>query len=553
MSISSHRLETFMHALTGEFDLKIGLEETLPYFTDRLLKLDYDYLEDHHARAVVAHNAFHIMFTDPAATSTLDDRNLQVYAMMLEDVRVDALGLRIFPGLQSVFLDLHEDISSELCYVRKSVNLGYTNAALQEASWKYLHFGTADSFEDEDVHALFEIIKSELDKVQQCQSTMDCLNLGKSICSLISRSNLVTKKKGTRFENPKGIFFPPPSAYNPSSQPDDDGDPDEGDSEPKSKDSSNETHEVEVEMGSGSASDKYDPNESISEDQDLNVKKPSDSKVLDDEFGRIHKNVSLHHETKFKPSRDKYQLIQKELYPETRSFVRRLQNMIKHNEDERRTGLVSGAITQSQMWRKDGKVFQYKKDRNEEADLAITILVDESGSMDSDSRDDYARHAAVMLAEVCESLHIPLSIVGHHASFEEVSVTLSHYISFGQSIKEHKANLVNIRAKEDNRDGLAIRLCGEELLRQPNRDKLLIVISDGEPCHRHGYMGPDANDDTKHQVRTLENKGVTCVGVSIGEGSYELERFYQSFVSVSKLSQLPQKLVRILEKHMFAS
>lgn len=287
------------------------------------------------------------------------------------------------------------------------------------------------------------------------------------------------------------------------------------------------------------------------------VKEHMKSKV---EYGKAHKGIKVKEiETFDNQDRLKrnFNQMQRALTPITRALTRRLQNMIKYNQDEKRTGQVGGFLTQSQLWRKDGKIFTQKRDKNEEADLVICLLLDESGSMGG-QREQAAREAAVMMAEVCEKLGIPLAVIGHTAPFGQPVVEIRKFISFEKGIKEQKHQVAEACAREDNRDGLPLRYCAEYLLQQPQKDKILMVVADGEPWHgdhggRYGgsYGGSKAEVDCTLIVEDFQKRGVTSIGIAIGDGQDGIARIFKNFVSVPTLEKLPTKLVKLLEKRIF--
>ena len=238
----------------------------------------------------------------------------------------------------------------------------------------------------------------------------------------------------------------------------------------------------------------------------------------------------------------------------SRNMTRRIQNLIRYNQEEKRSGLTNGYLNQSELWRKDGKIFAQKKDKSDEADLAILVLVDESGSMEESNRYKHARKAAVMIANVCEALRIPLAIMGHQAIHRRNVVEHYHYVTFERPLREQVANLARITHRQNTREGISLKYAAEYLMQQPQRDKLLLVISDGDPFHvdANGNMFTDepARTDAALIVEEYEKKGMTIVGIAIGEGKDYIAEIYKNFISISKLEMLPQKLVSLIEKRV---
>jgi len=280
----------------------------------------------------------------------------------------------------------------------------------------------------------------------------------------------------------------------------------------------------------------------------------SEQPSMDDvDYTNMHDGAYINDIHHFKKNKPLYSRLQRTIRPYSRSLIRRLQDLLEQNEDRKITGQTAGYLTQTELWRKDGKIFSTKRDKSDESDLGIVLLIDESGSMYSDNRIIHAREAAVMMAEVCEALDIPLAVLGHTA-LGGPEVQIRHFINFGDSIKEQKSHLTNIAARESNRDGMALQYAGEYLLRQPYKDKLLMVIADGLPHHPYkGYYGDRAIKDCQDIIKTLDKKGVSSVGIAIGDGQDEIQTIFKQFISIPKLEKLPTKLVKLIERNLFKS
>ena len=72
-----------------------------------------------------------------------------------------------------------------------------------------------------------------------------------------------------------------------------------------------------------------------------------------------------------------------------------------------------GRLDAHALCRNDGKVFYKNNLPQEMPELAVGLLLDESGSMCSCDRCTYARAAAIILYDFCRSLDIPVTVYGH--------------------------------------------------------------------------------------------------------------------------------------------
>lgn len=75
--------------------------------------------------------------------------------------------------------------------------------------------------------------------------------------------------------------------------------------------------------------------------------------------------------------------------------------------------LIAASLSRSK-----GKGSAYKNNLpNEIPELAVGLLLDESGSMCSCDRCTYARAAAIILYDFCQSLDIPVTVYGHSTDY----------------------------------------------------------------------------------------------------------------------------------------
>lgn len=237
-----------------------------------------------------------------------------------------------------------------------------------------------------------------------------------------------------------------------------------------------------------------------------------------------------------------------------RSILRQLEE--KRN-DVKQTGLLMGHRLDSHaIHRNDGKMFYKNALPNEQAELAVGLLLDESGSMSSCDRCTYARAAAIILYVFCHSLGIPIMIYGHstgyinHSGEYERCVDLYSYAEFESIDKDDKYRLMDIAARGSNRDGAALRYVAEQLSKRSEDLKILILVSDGQPADI-GYGGTAAEDDLRGIKREYQRKGILFVAAAIGDDKQNIERIYgDSFMDITDLNQLPSKLASVVKRHI---
>lgn len=238
------------------------------------------------------------------------------------------------------------------------------------------------------------------------------------------------------------------------------------------------------------------------------------------------------------------------------TISRQLQkSLVKQLKDSRRGGkqvglLMGRRLDSHALHRNDGKVFYKNALPNEIPELAVGLLLDESGSMGGYDRCTYARASAVILYDFCHSLDIPVMVYGHSTDWPSgtSSVELFSYAEFESYDQDDKYRMMDISARGNNRDGAALRFVAEQLTKRPEPVKLLILVSDGQPADR-GYSGSAAEEDLRGIKQEYQRKGIIFVAAAIGSDKENIERIYgDSYLDITDLTQLPVKLTGVVKR-----
>lgn len=241
-----------------------------------------------------------------------------------------------------------------------------------------------------------------------------------------------------------------------------------------------------------------------------------------------------------------YDRIAESLLKISRRLQKQVQQILKdQRRGGRETGLLMGRRLLTRTLYHDGGRYFYKNRLPQDLpELAVALLVDESGSMSCADRITKARAASIIVYDFCKSLRIPVLVLGH----TEIGRTV-HIYSYAE-FEARDANdcyrLMDMSARSDNRDGAALRYAAERLLRRPEGVKLLLTISDGQPCAT-GYYGTEAEADLRGIQREMTNRGVTLFAAAIGEDKDSIERIYgDGFLDIGNLDDLPVSLTRLI-------
>ena len=267
-------------------------------------------------------------------------------------------------------------------------------------------------------------------------------------------------------------------------------------------------------------------------------------------YGDIHEGVKItvHRIASVSDTlRDRYD----EASPPLLSISKQLQRSITRQlQDQRRggrqTGLYMGRrLDIHALPRNDGRVFSNMRLPNDTPELAIGLLLDESGSMGCGSRATYARAAAIILYDFCQSLHIPVMVYGHST---DDGVALYSYAEFDSIDQLDRYRMMDISARGSNRDGAALRFVAEQLAKRSEDIRLLILVSDGQPADA-GYYGTAAEEDLRGIKAEYRRKGICFVAAAIGDDKDSMERIYgDAFLDISDLHTLPVTLTNVVKR-----
>lgn len=200
------------------------------------------------------------------------------------------------------------------------------------------------------------------------------------------------------------------------------------------------------------------------------------------------------------------------------------------------------------LHRKDGGIFTRTRLPDEEQKLSVGLLVDESGSMGWGDRITHARKTAIVLYDFCMSLGIPITIYGH--STDSKGVALYSYAEFDSLDASDRYRLIDMSARNGNRDGAALRYVAEHLAKRPESQKLLIIISDGQPADC-GYSGTEAEADLRGIKNEYRKRGIVIFAAAIGDDKENIRRIYQDgFLDITKLEDLPKNMTQLVKQYL---
>jgi cobalamin biosynthesis protein CobT len=207
-----------------------------------------------------------------------------------------------------------------------------------------------------------------------------------------------------------------------------------------------------------------------------------------------------------------------------------------------------------------------KTREGEKMDTAVTLFIDQSGSMGSGSSPGcgayYARVVAVALAKTFSLINIPCEVIGFHNTFAGGRgggygghLRMQPYVydvfkDFDESYQSAKYRLGSITGYEDNADGEAVMEAAKRLAMRTEKRKVMFVISDGQP-QASSVDQRVLSQHLKDTVRTITKAGIEVVGFGAETESvkeyYNAETGAKSLV-INDIEQLAPKVYMTMRK-----
>lgn len=247
--------------------------------------------------------------------------------------------------------------------------------------------------------------------------------------------------------------------------------------------------------------------------------------------------------------KERYEMVAPPMLQLSKQIQKRLRRIQKDTVNKGKVSalLMGRRIEPRLLLDKECRFFSRNIAPTEEKDMAVALLIDESGSMCYADRATYARASGIIIYDFCHAMGIPLLIMGHT---EDDDVELYAYTDFRSRDANDRYRLMDISARDGNRDGAALRYVAERLMQQPEKTKLLLLISDGQPAG-NGYHGTEAEADLRGIKKEFTNKGMIFVAAAIGADKENIERIYgDAYLDITDLNKLPYLLVKRIEREM---
>jgi nitric oxide reductase activation protein len=287
-----------------------------------------------------------------------------------------------------------------------------------------------------------------------------------------------------------------------------------------------------------------------------------------DQYGEANRNAVLIINPAHPPSAED-NLLYKSFVQDVDAQIRRLsktvEKTLEHKKSQPRKELRFGRLSKKLLplvTDRFPKVFFKKDSQSKEIDAVFTLLVDCSASMHD--KMDATKKGIILFHEVLKKLRIPHSITGFWEDANQVKDDYQpnyfHLIKdFQHSIySKSGAEIMQLEPQEDNRDGFSIRVATEEMHKRTEKNKFLLIFSDGEPAaadyDQNGIV------DTKEAVLEARKRGIEVIGMFLSntEISEEDEKtmhniYGREHLLVPVVEELPELFAPLLKKLLLKS
>ena len=199
----------------------------------------------------------------------------------------------------------------------------------------------------------------------------------------------------------------------------------------------------------------------------------------------------------------------------------------------------------------DDRVFR-KKQVGRSKEVAVSLVVDCSGSMRWGRKIDSAVISAYAFCSVLTNMGIACEVIGFTTLFVEHDYGYSRVGALYMPIFKSFTDQWDMSAKrrtvypcetqsmlKNNVDGESIQIAANRLLARPEPGKIMIVLSDGEPA------ADGVNIDlVSHLKSTLEDleKRIKIIGIGIESDS--VSEYYKNYVVLDQVEDLPKTVIQ---------
>ena len=182
--------------------------------------------------------------------------------------------------------------------------------------------------------------------------------------------------------------------------------------------------------------------------------------------------------------------------------------------------------------------------------IAVTLLLDLSESLNAKVTNsnqsilELSQEAVAILAWSIEQLGDPFAIAGFHSNTRH-DVRYMHIKGFGEHWDDDvKGRLAAMQAGYSTRMGAAMRHAAHYLEAQHADKKLMLILTDGQPSDVDVHDERLLIEDARQSVKELEQNGIFtyCINLDSKADAYVSDIFGRQYTVIDHIERLPEQL-----------
>ncbi len=191
--------------------------------------------------------------------------------------------------------------------------------------------------------------------------------------------------------------------------------------------------------------------------------------------------------------------------------------------------------------------------RTDGRDIAVMLLLDLSRSLNEKAAGsnqtilELSQEAVSLLAWSIDQVGDPFAIAGFHSNTRH-NVRYHHIKGYSESWSDEvKSRLAAMQAEFSTRMGAAMRHAGHYLKSQKADKKLMLVLTDGEPSDIDADDGQLLIQDARQAVNELDRENIYayCINLDAKADEYVSDIFGSRYAIIDHVDRLPEKLPEI--------
>lgn len=200
----------------------------------------------------------------------------------------------------------------------------------------------------------------------------------------------------------------------------------------------------------------------------------------------------------------------------------------------------------------------YRTQDGMKLDVAVAIIIDESGSMGNFYE---VQLLAMAIGEALNSIGIPFEIIGATTAYCGFSyrmeplngftrtnpIVYNHYKHFAEKWGSVRERIIYTGAHSHNVDGEVVEYAAFRLAQRKERRKVLFSLSDGEPCAGHGNDS-EMCANLKRVCQRVRKHGIEVYGFGIGTDSPRTFYGKEWFIKLDSVEKMGADFVRSFVK-----